>query len=148
MKKRQHLLRCGRVIYFNEFTHTDIAEVKSVHDAIIKHKKEFKKLSDPNSVGRKLKPWSKNVYSKFVTLLTEHLVDRLLQGDRITTLNDHAWMVAVTGDGGKKHSNWHSDGKQYGVVIKGIKSKFGVRLSRKRRKQLETLIKEGKTYHV
>jgi len=148
MKKRQHLLRCGRVIYFNEFTHTDIAETKPVYDAIIKHRKEFKKLSDPDIAGRKPKLWSRNVYSKFVTMLTEHLVDRLLQGDRITTLNDNTWMVAVTGDGGKRHSNWHTDGKQYGVVIKGIKSKFGVRLSRRRRKELETLIKQGKTYHV
>jgi hypothetical protein len=148
MKKRQHLLPCGRVIYFKEYTHTDISKTKPVYNAIIKHKKEFRKLADPDIVGRKLKPWSQNVYSKFATMLTKHLADRLLDGDRITTTDDHVWMVAVTGDGGKKHSNWHSDGKQYGVVIRGIKSKFGVRLSGKRRRQLEQLIKGGKTYHV
>lgn len=148
MKKRQHLLRCGRVIYYSEFTHTDVSNTKPVYNNIIKYKSEFKKLFDPDITGRKLKPWTQGVYSKFVTILVKHLADRLLEGDRLTTLNNHSWMVAVTGDGGKKHSNWHSDGKQYGVVIKGIKSKFGVRLSRKRRKQLETLIKEGKTYHV
>lgn len=148
MKKRQHVLRCGRVVYYEETTPKDIALKKPVFRMLNENREELDKLYSFYNTGRNKKKWAGLVYGKFCQLLTTHLSDCLINGDRIETSKAHKWMIAGDTKPNNRHANWHSDGKKYSVVITGIKSNFGVRLSRKKRKELQSRIMAGQNYHT
>lgn len=148
MKKKQHLLKCGRVIYYNETTPKDIVYKKSTVDFLNKHRKELEQLFKYDHAGRGRVRWAKLVYDRFCTFLSDYLADSLINGDRIETFNGHKWMIAGDDNPNSRHSNWHTNGVKYGVVISGIKSKFGIRLSRKKRKELQSRIMSGQNYHT
>lgn len=147
MKKRQRILPCGRVVYFEETYPQDIANSKSISRALLASRKKLDALVSFKSAGKRNKQWVPRVYNKFTTFLVEHLLERLLEGDRIFTYKGNVWMISGRGDGGK-YVNWHSDGKSYGIVIKGINSKFGIRMSRAKRKELKERILNGQNYHA
>lgn len=148
MKKRQHILPCGRVIYYKETTPKDIGKVDSMVNLLNKYRKELEKISPYNNAGRRRVVWSQKAYNQFCGILTNALAECLINGDRVQTLDEHVWMIAGNTKPSKKHANWHTDGVQYGIVIKGIKSNFGVRLSRKNRKELQARIMSGQNYHI
>ena len=145
MKTRQHMLPCGRVIFYKEYTPADIGEQLNVY--LFKHRKALDALSSLRDSGNSRVRWAKNVYNKFSTILTEHLVNHMLEGDRITTLQNHTWMIAGT-NRDTKHVNWHSDGITYNIVIKGLKGKFGIRMNRTKRRELQSRIISGQAYHI
>jgi hypothetical protein len=148
MKKRQHVLPCGRVVYYRETTPQDIGKTKSMVDMLNKNRKELEKMYPYNNAGRNRKRWAGMVYGKFCKMLTTHLSDCLINGDRVETFYGHKWMIASDTEPNKRHANWHSDGKKYSVVINGIKGNFGVRLSRRKRKELQARIMSGQHYHI
>jgi hypothetical protein len=145
MKKRQHLLPCGRVIYYSEFTPVDIGRGNVVY--LNRHRKALNALYPFENSGRKKLRWSGEVFNKFSTILTEHLTNCMLEGDRITTNGNHTWMIAGT-TRETKHVNWHSDGVTFNIVIKGLKGKFGIRMNRTKRKELQKRIMSGQNYHL
>jgi hypothetical protein len=149
MKQRQRVLPCGRVIYFEETTPRDIGTHETMSKRLLAAKRHLESLRSFDSSGRKKKRWSGEVYNRFTTFLVDHLVERLLAGDRVNTFEGHTWMIADKLWKGKKdrYPNWHTDGKNYGVVIKGLKGKFGIRLSRAKRKELKERINGGQNYH-
>lgn len=148
MKKRQHVLPCGRVVYYNETTPHDIGTKKGMVTLLNNNRKELEKIYPFNNAGRRKIRWAGMAYNKFCQTLAEYLAECLLNGDRLETIQGHKWMIAGNSRPNARHSNWHSDGLQYGVVIDGIKGNFGVRLSKKRRKELQSKIMSGQNYHI
>jgi hypothetical protein len=148
MKKRQHVLPCGRVIYYKETTPKDIGTGKAMVALLNENRKELDKLYSYYNAGRNKVKWSGLVYGKFCEVLTDHLIDCMMNGDRVETLDGHKWMIAGNKKLNTRHANWHSDGISYGVVITGIKGNFGVRLSTKKRKELQSRIMSGQNYHI
>jgi hypothetical protein len=147
MKKRQRVLTCGRVIYFKETTPRDIGLKKSMKKRLLANRKLLESLVPFENAGRRNNEWVSRVYNKFTTVLTELLVERLLSGDRIETLDGHVWMIASIGES-KRHVNWHTDGHSYAVEIKGLKGNFGITLSRKMKAELRKRITSGQNYHI
>lgn len=144
MKKKQHVLPCGRVIYYREYTPKDIGE--SMRTVILSHKKKLSTLFSSTHIPNRL--WVPRLYSKFTSVLIGHLLECLMNGDRVGTLKDHQWMIAGRQIPNNKHLNWHTNGLSYGIHIKNLKGNFGVRMSRKARKALRQKIDSGFKYHV
>lgn len=149
-RSRQFLLPCGRVIFFKETTPKDIGAKKSVMNLLVAHRGELDKLVSWKGHGRNKNRWAPEVFNKFSTILSDMLTERLLNGDRITTLDNHMWMIAGVEQERKKerYLNWHTDGKTYSVIIRGLNGRFGIRMSRARRRQLKDHINSGQKYHV
>jgi hypothetical protein len=148
MKNRQHVLPCGRVVYYKETTPKDIGTSKKMVKLLNENRKELEKIYAYNNAGRHRTRWAGYVYNKFCKILATHLSDCLINGDRVETSKGHKWMIAGDTKPNNRHANWHSDGKKYSVVISGIKGNFGVRLSRKKRKELQARIMSGQNYHI
>jgi hypothetical protein len=146
MRIRQRLLPCGRVISFEETTPHDIGKSKTMKALLLASRKKLDPLYSYDSSGRTKDRWVGQVYNRFATTLTKCLVERLLAGDRIETINGHKWMIGFPTDGGK-FVNWHTDGKSFRVGIQGLKGKFGIRLSRAKRRELKERILGGQNYH-
>jgi len=142
MKRRQNILPCGRVYFFTEMGPRDLALKKRIKTTLMREKEEFNKFSSYEHAGRKRSVWCKNTYNKFVSLLTDHLMN----SDRLETKPGRYWAIGSRGES-PKHMNWHSDGKTFGVAIQGIPGQYRILLSRKRGKELQKRIVGGQKFH-
>lgn len=147
MKKRQHILPCGRVMIFKEFSPRDLARKAKIKNVLLSKAKELDVFSSYNTAGRKRSVWCGNTYNKFVSLLTEKLADHLLNSDRIETSPGRYWMIAGVGES-SKHMNWHSDGVMYGIRITGMPGNYRVLLSHRRAMELKGKIMNGQKFHT
>lgn len=148
MKDRQHILPCGRVMFFREYTPRDFALYKTVEEAFFSEKKAWNKFSSYAHAGRRKKIWVQNTYNKFVTLLVAKLVSHLMESDRVKTAEGRYWIIRTVSLDSDKHLNWHTDGAVMGVKISGISGDYRILLSRKRGKELKERIEKGQKFHV
>jgi hypothetical protein len=148
MKNRQHILPCGRVIFFKEVNPRDVARYKRVQRMMLDNAKELDKFSSYNTAGRKRSVWYKNTYNKFVTLLTTKLVDHLMEGDRIETKPGRLWAIAGVNADNPKFTNFHTDGMTYATTVIGMNGNYRILLSQKRRKELRNRIDNGQQFHT
>lgn len=148
MKNRQHILPCGRVIFFKEVNPRDVARYKRVERMMLANAKELDKFSSYNTAGRKRSVWCKNTYNKFITMLTTKLVDHLMNSDRIETKPGRFWAIAAKTHDFHKFVNFHTDGAMYATAIVGMKGDYRILLSQRRRKELRERIEGGQQFHT
>lgn len=143
MKRRQHMLKCGRVIYYKEYTPKDIGH--SMKSTLMKHRKTLSSVLFKTR-GR-VENFPKDAYQEFATYLNEFLFENLMDGNRIETQKGRMWMIAGKDIPNNKHINWHTDGLSYGIYIKGLLGSYGIRMTGRARRQLRKKIEGGFTYH-
>lgn len=148
MKNRQHILPCGRVMTFKEYTPRDFALYKAVEEALLQERKAWDKFSSYFHAGRRKNIWVQNTYNKFVTLLVAKLVNHLMESDRVKTAEGRYWIIRTVQLESDKHLNWNTDGAVMGVKISGIPGDYRILLSHKRGKELKERIDKGQKFHV
>jgi hypothetical protein len=146
MRKLQHMLPCGRVIFYKEVTIDDVFNNAETRNILIENKSELVKFVSFESAGKNNKTWVKKTYRKFVTLLLDKMVNHLMNSDRIETESGNYWLIG--GRRSKKFVNWHSDGNSYGIRLVGIPQTHGIRMNAKRRKELRKRVESGQTFHI
>lgn len=138
---------CGRVYFFTELNPHDLAMKTRVRETMLREKEELDKFSSYEHSGRKRKVWCKNTYSKFVTLLTEKLVNHLMESDRIKTREGRFWAIVAKDIIDRKYANWETNGMKMAVSIQGIPGDYRITLSSKRGVELRDRIKKGQKFH-
>lgn len=147
MKERQNVLPCGRVYFFMEENPGDMVLHPTIRLAIMREEEELRKFSNYENAGRKRKVWRKNVYNKFLTLLTKKVVDHLMESDRIKTQEGRMWCFGTVQTEKDKYLNWETDGAVIALMIQGIPGNYRMTLSRKRGMELHRRIKAGQKFH-
>jgi nitrous oxidase accessory protein NosD len=146
MKKLQHALPCGRVIFYHEANIEDMSDNADLRKILLENRPELEKMVSWHVAGKNRKTWSRRTYSKFVNLLLEKLVDHLMKSDRIETEPGRYWIIG--GKQSKKFVNWHTEGNSFGIRITGIPETHGIRMNRKRRNELRSRIEQGQSFHI
>ena len=146
MKKKQHLLPCGRVIFYMRHRIEDIGITPRVMKVMLDNKAEFRKIANPDHYGRKRKMWSAKAYKKFTMLLIKRLMDHLMDSDRVESPTGRFWQIG--GHVSNKYVNWNTDGLRYTVRITGLEMNHAIKLSYERKKELIRRIESGQSFHT
>ena len=92
-----------------------------------------------------------HIFRKFLERVVEHALD----GDRILFPNNRQIYIGVDKsfdalkkyDMFEKFANLHTAGKQYGLIIDGVKEDYHVKLTIDYRNELARRLKDGKEYY-
>lgn len=158
MKKITHVLPCGAIYQFRQYGYKDMSNglveymFKSIPRDIID-----KKVKGDN-YGRKIKPWGQAYYAKMMNTVWKHVVEHLLDSDRVVIPHNKRPTIMYIGqvpDDQTKFAKRHkklrpyfaTSGNRYTILLDGVEHSYYFRMTQRNRARLYTRIKEGKNYH-
>lgn len=146
MVKKEWVLReSGGVIKINEYRIHDVVDAEGIRKRI--NKEELKKYRNPDNFGRKLTPIAQRLGTEIVRIFFDYLTRRLLESDRFVFPGGSIY-IGVIDRYNKKHLNFHTSGKTYGIVLDiGEPHPYIIRMIRPRRCELARRIKEGQKFY-
>jgi hypothetical protein len=139
------ILPCGRVLRYKSVLPWELSN-STIRAVIRNNKCEFRKVVNPEVVGRKRREWADRVYARIAGIISEKIVDNLMESNRIETAPGRYW--AIVGRQSTKYVNWHTDGNAYSLRIVGLNVPYGVNLSKPRKLELKKRIESGQKFHI